>query len=239
MATAKLIVVSKFADSIIDEIALEEANFALSDEIPGSELERLTVYIARVSNPQNQANPNISKLLNTCLNEGHVSVFEHGYMTIEVNTEIDISRQILRHRSFTFQEFSTRYADVRKNNKDMFTFPKFRRQDKKNRQNSIDDLDEALLTDINAMTRSILQQAENVYEFMLANGVAKETARRILPMCTKTKIYITGNIRSWIFYLQSRLDPSTQTEHREVALLCQEIFIKECPLISRALGWIE
>jgi thymidylate synthase (FAD) len=220
MATAKLIVVSKFADGVLDEIAQQEANFALSDEVPGSELERLTVYIARVSNPDNQSNPNISGLLNTCIRDGHVSVFEHGYMTIEVKTTIDISRQILRHRV-------------------PFRVPKYRRQDKKNRQNSFNDLDEQLQQQFQERTQAIFNEIENLYNEMLESGVAKETARRILPLCTDTTIYMTGNLRSWIFWLKSRLDASTQLEHREVALACQEIFIRECPLVSKALGWVE
>jgi thymidylate synthase (FAD) len=239
MATAKLIVVSKFADGVLDEIAQQEANFALSDEVPGSELERLTVYIARVSNPDNQSNPNISGLLNTCIRDGHVSVFEHGYMTIEVKTTIDISRQILRHRSFTFQEFSTRYASVTRKGRVPFRVPKYRRQDKKNRQNSFNDLDEQLQQQFQERTQAIFNEIENLYNEMLESGVAKETARRILPLCTDTTIYMTGNLRSWIFWLKSRLDASTQLEHREVALACQEIFIRECPLVSKALGWVE
>lgn len=404
--STRLIAITKFADGLLDEIALEEANYHLKDEIPGSEMERLTIYIARVSNPKNQANPNIQKLLNSCIENGHVSVFEHGYMTVELkDLPIAITKQILRHRSFTFQELcvagdtelyfdlpsavksgkrqlykmridefyrkwheensagelhdfyirvfddatqqfthahvkdvmntgikpifevtlangktircskehkfyvqnkgwlpleeavgllwngetsptttqdavivcedewskiesiaylgeqqtydleidhtshnyvangivvhnSQRYADVSEvKNGNMFYIPYYRRQDKKNRQNSIDDLDEKTQLHLRVKTEHLLAQIKDFYESMIHMGVAKETARFILPQCTLSTLYMTGNIRSWIYYLKSRTDPSTQWEHRIVAEKCQHIFMRELPIISTALGW--
>lgn len=238
MTTARLIAITKFADGILDEIALAEANSEVLDVLYSSEIERLTAYIARVSNPKNQTNPEVAGLLNYCIKKAHWSVFEHGYLTIEIETMTAIATQILRHRSFTFQQLSQRYADVSKAKKNLFIYPKYRRQDTKNRQNSIDDLELNLQIVLKGMTDAVLNDAQNVYDFMIKNGIAKETARFILPQCTATTLYMTGNIRSWIHYIQLRTDPDTQLEHREVALACQDIFISEMPVISKALGWI-
>lgn len=190
-------------------------------------------YIARVSNPANQDNPNVSGLLSYCLRHGHWSVFEQATMTLEVKTTRAISAQILRHRSFTFQEFSQRYAEV-----EHAEVPELRRQDEKNRQNSIEDLDKGLVEHYRTRIDSMFYQIYELYSEMLENHVAKECARMILPMCSPTTIYMTGNIRSWINYINLRAANGTQKEHMEVAELAKQVFIEQLPVVSKALGWI-
>ena len=153
-------------------------------------------------------------------------------MTVEIETSRAISAQILRHRSFTFQEFSQRYAEVIE-----FENYNARRQDTKNRQNSIDDLTEFELQWFNIAQGRIQQEAMDLYKMALSKGIAKEQARFLLPMSAKTKIYMTGNIRSWIHYLELRTDPGTQKEHRDIAEKIKDIFINEFPIISEALLW--
>ena len=193
--------------------------------------EKLVAYCARVSSPH-QDNPNIEKLLDYCIYHGHWSVFETPYVTIEINTSRAISAQILRHRSFTFREFSQRYATVA----DFETY-EARRQDSKNRQNSIDDMS---LCDkrwfMIAQDRVQLLGA-SLYHDALDLGIAKEQARFLLPLSSKTKIYMTGNIRSWIHYLDLRCRVDTQKEHRDIALAIREILKKELPIISKAVAW--
>ena len=194
--------------------------------------ENLVAYCARVSS-KNQDNPNIQKLLEYCIKHEHWSVFETAYITIEIETSRAISAQILRHRSFTFQEFSQRYAEV----PDFITY-KARRQDKKNRQASIDDMkfEDRHWFDIAQDRVQSLTAA--LYLDALDKGIAKEQARFLLPMSSKTKLYMTGNIRSWIHYLDLRSKWDTQKEHRDIAIEIKEILKKELPIISKAVKWM-
>ena len=199
-----------------------------------TDCEKIIAHIARVSNPKNQHNENIQGLINYCIVNGHWSVFEQGMMTVEIETSRAISAQIIRHRSFCFQEFSQRYAVV----EDAFEIPALRRQDLKNRQNSIDDIDDKMKTRCNHLIKEHYEQTKRLYHILIDEGVAKECARMILPMSSKTRLYMTGNIRNWIHYLKVRCDISTQKEHRDIAESIKQIFIKELPLVSEALGWI-
>ena len=193
--------------------------------------EKQIAYIARVSNPKNQENEKIEGLLKYCYKNKHWSIFEMCNMCIEIKTTRAISAQILRHRSFCFQEFSQRYATV----EDKPDYFDLRRQDLKNRQNSIDDISEETKNKLNNSVRMTLIEIDRCYQNLLDNGVAKECARMILPMCSPTRMYMNGNIRSWITYLQVRLDKSTQAEHRNVALEILKIFNKELPIIGKIL----
>ena len=193
--------------------------------------EELVAYCARVSS-SNQFNPNIEKLLEYCIDHGHWSVFETPYITVEINTSRAISAQILRHRSFTFQEFSQRYAEVA----DFETYPA-RRQDSKNRQNSIDDMSDKDRTWFWNAQDEIQDLCGSLYYDALDKGIAKEQARFLLPMSSKTKLYMTGNVRSWIHYLELRCHIDTQKEHRDIALAIREILKKELPIISKAVAW--
>lgn len=198
-----------------------------------NDAENQMVYCARVSNPSNQANYETGgKLLKYCLEHRHWSVFEMAYATVEVETERDISAQILRHRSFCFQEFSTRYAKTSK----ALTF-EIRRQDNKNRQSSHDDLPEAVRSDYVSRTQKVIDDAWALYEDMIENGVARETARRILPLCTPTTFYMSGNIRSWIHYIDLRTQPGTQKEHRDVAIAIRNVLAPKLPIIAEVLEW--
>ena len=195
------------------------------------EAEKLVAYCARVSSPK-QDNPKIEKLLEYCIDHGHWSVFETPYITIEINTSRAISAQILRHRSFTFQEFSQRYAEVA----DFETYPA-RRQDSKNRQNSIDDMkSEDKIWFLDAQDSAQVLSA-SLYHDALDRGIAKEQARFLLPMSSRTKLYMTGNIRSWVHYLDLRCRVDTQKEHRDIALAIREILKKQLPIISKAVAW--
>lgn len=198
------------------------------------EAEKLVAYCARVSNPENQDNPEIEKLLAYCAKNKHWSIFEMANMCVEISTSRAISAQILRHKSFSFQEHSQRYAKVQ-------SFEKVhpRRQDSKNRQNSIDDLTEETIDLFNRSMETIQTMANTFYETALKNGIAKESARFLLPMCSSTKLYMNGTVRSWIHYIQVRTDPSTQLEHREIAEQIKQIFIEQFPIISKAIGWTD
>ena len=199
--------------------------------------EKTMAYVARVSNPSNQDNPNYAGLLKYCIKHKHMSVFEQATMTIEVKTTRAISAQILRHRSFTFQEFSGRYSAVT----DPILIPDLRLQDTKNRQNSIDVVDEdtkSIVANYEKQIDDYFKQGLSLYQDMLDSGIAKECARNILPMCSPTTIYMTGNVRSWMHYIDLRSANGTQKEHQEVALACKEIFKQQLPVVSEALGWI-
>lgn len=196
--------------------------------------EKTMAFIARVSNPANQENPNVAGLLSYCIKHGHWSVFEQAFMTLEITTGRDISPQILRHRTFTFQEFSQRYAAATDYVKRV---P--RRQDLKNRQNSLDDLPQSDKDWFDAAQQALWSDAFRLYNEALSRGIAKECARALLPSATQTTMYMTGSVRSWIHYLQIRTDPSAQLEHREIALAAKEIFCRELPIVAKALGWIE
>ena len=199
--------------------------------------EQTMAYIARVSNPSNQENPNYAKLLGYCIKHNHWSVFEQSTMTLEIETTRAIAAQILRHRSFTFQEFSQRYADSSLLSKKI-PLPELRRQDTKNRQNSIDDLDKETMDLLMRQMNSLFDSSMALYQQMLDRGVAKECARNVLPLCTPTKIYMTGSCRSWIHYINLRSAHGTQKEHMDVALACKEVFKEQFPSVSEALEWI-
>ena len=197
--------------------------------------EKHIAYVARVSNPQNQENEKFSGLLKYCIKHGHWSVFEQAYMTLEINTTRAIAAQILRHRSFTYQEFSQRYADS--NLLGVIELPELRRQDDKNRQNSIDDLDPQVVESLNRQMETLFSSAYALYNQMLEDGVAKECARFVLPLATPTRLYMTGSARSWIHYINLRSGHGTQKEHMDVANECKKIFIEQFPTIAEALEW--
>ena len=194
-------------------------------------------YIARVSNPKNQENPKVAGLLSYCIKHGHWSVFEQAHMTIEINTTRGLAAQILRHRSFTFQEFSQRYADSSLLGDNIPLF-EIRRQDEKNRQNSIDDIDPFLIQKYEVKIEKHFQKAMKIYQEMLKDGIAKECARFVLPLATPTRLYMTGSIRSWIHYIDLRASHGTQKEHTEIVNQIKSIFVDELPVVSEALEWV-
>jgi len=198
--------------------------------------EKLIAYCARVSNPNNQNNDNYAKLLKYCIDHKHFSIFEQSFMTVEINTTRGLAAQILRHRSFTFQEFSQRYADATLLGEEIPLF-ELRRQDNKNRQNSIDDIDHEIIVKWNTQTREHFAKAKAIYDGMIKDGVAKECARFILPLATPTRLYMSGTTRSWIHYIQLRSGHGTQKEHMIIANECKNIFIEQFPTIGEALGW--
>ena len=198
--------------------------------------EKTMAYIARVSNPSNQDNENYSGLLKYCIKHNHWSVFEQSTMTLEIETTRAIAAQILRHRSFTFQEFSQRYADS--NLLGSIQLPKLRKQDMKNRQNSTDDLDPKVIETLNMQMGTLFGSALALYNQMLELGVAKECARMVLPLCTPTRIYMTGSCRSWIHYINLRSAHGTQKEHMDIAEGCRKVFTEQFPAVSEALEWV-
>jgi len=199
------------------------------------EAEKTMAYIARVSNPKNQDNQDFSRLLSYCIKNEHWSVFEQSFMTLQIETNRGIAAQILRHRSFTFQEFSQRYADS--SQLGYIPIPELRRQDVKNRQNSISDLPEELKNKYINKIKENFKKTSNLYEEMLAAGIAKECARFILPLATPTRIYMTGSCRSWIHYIKLRSANGTQEEHKQIALSSRKIFKENFPIVSKALDW--
>ena len=199
--------------------------------------EELMGYVARVSNPKNQDNPKVAGLLGYCIKHGHWSVFEQAHMTLEINTTRGLAAQILRHRSFTYQEFSQRYADSSMLG-DHIPVPELRRQDDKNRQNSIDDLDRFVVQDFELEMQKHFEDGMNLYKKMLDAGVAKECARFVLPLATPTRLYMTGSVRSWIHYINLRSAHGTQKEHMEIAEECRSIFSEQFPSVSQALEWV-
>jgi thymidylate synthase (FAD) len=201
-----------------------------------SDAENLIAYCARVSNPNNQDSNNIEKLLKYCADHGHWSIFEMANMVIEINTTRGLAAQILRHRSFSFQEFSQRYADASLLS-DKIDLPELRRQDTKNRQNSIDDISDEIKSKWKTKLREHFAIAKNIYDEMLKDGIAKESARFVLPLSTPTRLYMNGTIRSWIHYIKLRTGHGTQKEHIDIANDCKNIFTKHLPTISGALGW--
>jgi thymidylate synthase (FAD) len=198
--------------------------------------EKLMAYCARVSNPNNQNNENYAKLLKYCIDHQHWSIFEMAFLTLEINTTRGLAAQILRHRSFTFQEFSQRYADTTLLAEEIPLF-ELRRQDNKNRQNSIDDMGDEIRAKWNTKIREHFGKAKALYDGMIADGVAKECARFILPLATPTRLYMSGTARSWIHYIQLRSGHGTQKEHMNIANECKTIFIEQFPTIGEALGW--
>jgi flavin-dependent thymidylate synthase len=193
-------------------------------------------YVARVSNPKNQSNPNVAGLLSYCIKHGHWSVFEQAHMTLEIETSRGIAAQILRHRSFTYQEFSQRYADSSML-ADTIPLPELRRQDTKNRQNSIDDIDPYTRQEFQIKMQKLFKDSMELYQEMLDRDIAKECARFVLPLAVPTKIYMTGSVRSWIHYIDLRSANGTQKEHMDIALGAKRIFTCTFPTVAAALDW--
>lgn len=191
--------------------------------------EKLIAYCARVSNPKNQDNENIEGLIKYCFNHNHFSIFEMANMCIEINTTRAISAQILRHRSFTFQEFSQRYSSIEQD----LEIPLLRRQDLKNRQNSINDLDDDLIDELQTEITEHFKKTKDLYKKLLNKGVAKECSRMILPMSSPTKLYMNGTLRSWLHYIQLRTANGTQLEHMLIANQILEIFKTACPILGK------
>jgi len=198
--------------------------------------EQTMAYVARVSNPNNQENPNYSKLLAYCIKHNHWSVFEQSFMTLEIETTRGIAAQILRHRSFTYQEFSQRYADSSLLS-DYIPVPDLRRQDDKNRQNSIDDIGEYEKLGLQSKIQEHFAHSMRLYKELLSHGVAKECARFVLPLATPTRLYMTGSVRSWIHYIDLRSAHGTQKEHMDIAEGVRTIFVEQFPAVSEALEW--
>jgi len=196
--------------------------------------EKTMAFIARVSNPSNQSSENYAKLLAYCIKHNHWSVFEQSSMTLAIETNRGIAAQILRHRSFTFQEFSQRYADSSLLGD--IPVPDLRRQDTKNRQNSIDDFSEDMKEDLWLKINDHFQASMELYKELLDKGVAKECARFVLPLATPTRIYMTGSCRSWITYISLREKSGTQKEHMQIAKECKKIFAEQFPSCYEALG---
>ena len=197
-------------------------------------IQDLIAYCARVSNPSNQANTKTTtKLLDYLIEHKHWSPFEMASACIEVETTRDIARQLLRHRSFSFQEFSQRYADIRDLNGD-FVIRDARLQDTKNRQNSIDTTDVELQQQWESYQQGVINAAKQAYEWAIENGIAKEQARAVLPEgLTESRLYMNGTVRSWIHYISLRKENGTQKEHADIALACAEVISKVFPLIKR------
>lgn len=198
--------------------------------------EKLMAYCARVSNPNNQSNENYAKLLKYCIDHQHWSIFEQAFMTVQINTSRGIAAQILRHRSFTFQEFSQRYADASLLGDEIPMF-ELRRQDNKNRQNSIDDIPDEIKSKWGMQIRQHFAKAKSIYDGMISDGIAKECARFILPLATPTRLYMSGSVRSFIHWIQLRSSNGTQKEHQIIAEECKTIFSQAFPTVSQALGW--
>ena len=199
--------------------------------------EKTIAYVARVSNPKNQDNEKFGGLLNYCIQHGHWSVFEQAFMTVEIETTRGLAAQILRHRSFTYQEFSQRYQDVSFIREDI-PLPELRRQDDKNRQNSIDDVSPEIVEKYHKKMRAQFDASIDLYKEMLHDGIAKECARFVLPLATPTRLYMTGSVRSWIHYIELRSAHGTQKEHMDLVENVRKVFIKEFPTVSQALGWV-
>lgn len=198
--------------------------------------EKLIAYCARVSNPSNQDNDNYAKLLRYCITHKHWSIFEQAFMTIEIITTRGIAAQILRHKSCNFQEFSQRYSDTSLLNEDIPLF-ELRRQDNKNRQNSIDDISDEIKVKWNTKIREHFAKSKALYDGMLKDGIAKESARFVLPLATPTKMYMSASIRSFIHWIELRSSNGTQKEHMDIANACKKIFVEQLPIIAEALEW--
>ena len=203
-------------------------------ELQGKSPQEVISYVARVSNPANQESYHTAAgLLRYCINHGHWSIFETASMTLEINTNRGIAAQILRHRSFCFQEFSQRYADTKLLDQSI-PIPDLRRQDTKNRQNSTSDLPPGVVESYGQKIEKHFLDAMHLYNNLLDSGVAKESARFVLPLSTRTRLYMTGSCRSWIHYIDLRSANGTQKEHRSIALKCKEIFREVFPDICRS-----
>jgi thymidylate synthase (FAD) len=200
------------------------------------EAEKTMGYVARVSNPNNQENPKVAGLLSYCIKHNHWSVFEQAHMTLEIETTRALAAQILRHRSFTFQEFSQRYADSSML-ADKIPLPELRRQDTKNRQNSIDDVNPFINQEFQIKMQQHFEAGMKLYKEMLDASIAKECARFVLPLAVPTKIYMTGSVRSWIHYIDLRTANGTQKEHMDIANDAKRVFCQQFPICSEALEW--
>ena len=200
------------------------------------EAEKTMGYVARVSNPNNQDNPKVAGLLKYCIKHNHWSVFEQAHMTVEIETTRGLAAQILRHRSFTYQEFSQRYADSSML-ADKIPLPELRRQDTKNRQNSIDDVDPFVNQDFQIKMERHFEKGMKLYKEMLDQGIAKECARFVLPLATPTRLYMTGSVRSWIHYINLRSANGTQKEHMDIANAVRDVFVEQFPICAEALEW--
>ena len=199
--------------------------------------EKTMGYVARVSNPSNQENPKVAGLLKYCVKHQHWSVFEQAFMTLEIETTRGLAAQILRHRSFTYQEFSQRYADSSLLG-ETIPLPELRRQDTKNRQNSIDDIDPFTVQKYQMLMQDHFKDAMNLYQKMLDEGIAKECARFVLPLAVPTRLYMSGSCRSWIHYITLRSANGTQKEHMDIAEACKKIFVEQFPTCAEALEWV-
>ena len=199
--------------------------------------EKHMAYCARVSNPNNQGNENYAGLLRYCIKHQHWSIFEQAFMTLEINTTRGLAAQILRHRSFTFQEFSQRYADTNLLDTNI-PLPELRRQDTKNRQNSIDDIPEEQSKMLLGRIQNYFNEGLDLYNELLREGIAKECARFVLPLATPTRIYMSGSVRSWVHYIDLRSGHGTQKEHMDIANACKSIFTEQFPTVSEALQWV-
>lgn len=199
--------------------------------------EKTMAYCARVSNPSNQNNDNYAKLLKYCIDHHHWSIFEMAFMTLEINTTRGLAAQILRHRSFTFQEFSQRYADTTALAENIPLF-ELRGQDNKNRQNSIDNITDEVKMKWTVLLREHFARGKALYDGMIKDGIAKECARFVLPLATPTRLYMSGSVRSWIHYIDLRSGHGTQKEHMQIANDCKTVFIQQFPTIGEALGWM-
>ena len=193
-------------------------------------------YVARVSNPNNQDNPKVAGLLGYCIKHQHWSVFEQAHMTLEIETTRGIAAQILRHRSFTYQEFSQRYANT--NMLGQIDVPDLRSQDDKNRQNSIDDIPQDQKARLQGQIERYFAEGLDLYNELIREGIAKECARFVLPLASPTRIYMTGSVRSWVHYVDLRTGHGTQKEHMDIANACKEILIQEFPVCAKALEWV-
>jgi len=198
--------------------------------------EKTMGYVARVSNPNNQDNPNIAGLLSYCIKHNHWSVFEQAHMTLEINTTRGIAAQILRHRSFTYQEFSQRYADTNLLSNEI-PVPDLRSQDLKNRQNSVDDISPEKKLVLQGTIARHFAESLDIYNELLRQGVAKECARFVLPLAVGTRIFMTGSVRSWIHYIDLRSANGTQKEHMDIAEECKLIFCEQFPIVAEANGY--
>ena len=199
--------------------------------------EKHMAYCARVSNPNNQENEKYAGLLRYCIKHQHWSIFEQAFMTIEINTTRGLAAQILRHRSFTYQEFSQRYADSSLLG-DSIPLPQLRKQDEKNRQNSTDDLDPILIQELEVKMMNYFRDGMKLYKEMLDAKVAKECARFVLPLATPTRLYMSGSVRSWIHYIELRSGHGTQKEHMDIANACKQIFTEQFPTVAEAMEWV-
>jgi thymidylate synthase (FAD) len=219
--------------SIVKLIAVTQG----AGELAGKTAQEVITYTARVSNPANQEKfDTAAGLLKYCIKQGHWSIFEQADMTLEINTTRGIAAQVLRHRSFTYQEFSQRYADT-KLLTDLPEVPELRRQDEKNRQNSIDDINPRDKAYMEGMIEMHFKESQNLYDKLLEKGVAKECARFVLPLATPTRIYMKGSVRSWIHYINLRSAHGTQKEHMDIAEAARCVFICQFPDIAKALEW--